>query len=130
MVLAAPSFGAAVTTLADSALSPSSFHHSGLATPAHCSDRSMSKATAVTSAAALRAHRVALLGLEVPLCGLHAVPRDVEHCTEVGMFFNLQLDTHYRDMRDERDGYRRLDEEGQKESEGFLRAELPKRGMS
>ena len=83
MTLAPSSFGANVTTLADSALSPSSFHHSGLATPAHCSDRSMSKATAVTSAAALRAHRVALLGLEVPLRGLHAVPRTRKRVAEV-----------------------------------------------
>eukprot|EP00964_Phaeocystis_antarctica_P043791 scaffold25122_cov66-Phaeocystis_antarctica.AAC.8 len=44
--------------------------------------------------------------------------------------FNLQLDTHYIDMRDERDGYRRLETTGQKRSEGFLRTELPKRGMS
>eukprot|EP00964_Phaeocystis_antarctica_P111517 scaffold75867_cov34-Phaeocystis_antarctica.AAC.2 len=35
MASAASSFGAARTTLADSALSPSSFHHSGLATSAH-----------------------------------------------------------------------------------------------
>eukprot|EP00964_Phaeocystis_antarctica_P123866 scaffold87558_cov48-Phaeocystis_antarctica.AAC.2 len=33
--LAIASFGAALATLADSALSPSSFHHSGLATSAH-----------------------------------------------------------------------------------------------
>ena len=32
---------------------------------------------------ALRAHRKALLGLEVPLRGLHVVPRVVERCTEV-----------------------------------------------
>eukprot|EP00964_Phaeocystis_antarctica_P082578 scaffold51825_cov61-Phaeocystis_antarctica.AAC.5 len=32
---------------------------------------------------ALRAHRIALLGLEVPLRGLHVVPRVGEHCTEV-----------------------------------------------
>eukprot|EP00964_Phaeocystis_antarctica_P109699 scaffold74140_cov66-Phaeocystis_antarctica.AAC.4 len=32
---------------------------------------------------ALRAHRQALLGLEVPLCGLHFVPRVGEHCSEV-----------------------------------------------
>eukprot|EP00964_Phaeocystis_antarctica_P024166 scaffold13542_cov58-Phaeocystis_antarctica.AAC.4 len=32
---------------------------------------------------ALRAHRKACLGLEVPLCGLHFVPRFGEHCTEV-----------------------------------------------
>eukprot|EP00964_Phaeocystis_antarctica_P024164 scaffold13542_cov58-Phaeocystis_antarctica.AAC.2 len=31
----------------------------------------------------LRAHQQALLGLEVPLGGLHVVPRVVEHCTEV-----------------------------------------------
>eukprot|EP00964_Phaeocystis_antarctica_P090185 scaffold57671_cov48-Phaeocystis_antarctica.AAC.1 len=44
------SFGAALTTLADSALSPSSFHHSGLATSAHTSSLSMSKAAAVARA--------------------------------------------------------------------------------
>eukprot|EP00964_Phaeocystis_antarctica_P153091 scaffold121198_cov48-Phaeocystis_antarctica.AAC.2 len=43
-------FGAALTTLADSALSPSSFHHSGLATSSHASCRSFSKAIAVASA--------------------------------------------------------------------------------
>eukprot|EP00964_Phaeocystis_antarctica_P099471 scaffold65318_cov57-Phaeocystis_antarctica.AAC.2 len=43
-------FGAALTTLADSALSPSSFHHSGLATSAHCFIRSWSKASAVAIA--------------------------------------------------------------------------------
>eukprot|EP00964_Phaeocystis_antarctica_P039777 scaffold22752_cov52-Phaeocystis_antarctica.AAC.4 len=47
MKLAACSFGAALITLADSALSPSSFHHSGLATSAHSSRRSLSKAFAV-----------------------------------------------------------------------------------
>eukprot|EP00964_Phaeocystis_antarctica_P150822 scaffold118310_cov66-Phaeocystis_antarctica.AAC.8 len=31
----------------------------------------------------LRAHQKALLGLEVPLRGLHVVPRVVERCTEV-----------------------------------------------
>eukprot|EP00964_Phaeocystis_antarctica_P103345 scaffold68635_cov56-Phaeocystis_antarctica.AAC.2 len=31
----------------------------------------------------LRAHRIALVGLEVPLRGLHLVPRVVERCTEV-----------------------------------------------
>eukprot|EP00964_Phaeocystis_antarctica_P084889 scaffold53559_cov66-Phaeocystis_antarctica.AAC.2 len=31
----------------------------------------------------LRAHRIALLGLEVLLCGLHVVPRAGEHCTKV-----------------------------------------------
>eukprot|EP00964_Phaeocystis_antarctica_P033759 scaffold19146_cov53-Phaeocystis_antarctica.AAC.3 len=44
------SFGAALTTLADSALSPSSFHHSGLATSAHAFDLSKSKARAVATA--------------------------------------------------------------------------------
>ena len=48
--LATRSSGAALTTLADSALSPSSFHHSGLATSAHASCLSMSKAAAVASA--------------------------------------------------------------------------------
>eukprot|EP00964_Phaeocystis_antarctica_P141864 scaffold106998_cov60-Phaeocystis_antarctica.AAC.2 len=43
-------FGAALTTLADSALSPSSFHHSGLATSAHASRDSVSKAHAVACA--------------------------------------------------------------------------------
>eukprot|EP00964_Phaeocystis_antarctica_P020618 scaffold11403_cov64-Phaeocystis_antarctica.AAC.1 len=66
--LAPTSSGAALTTLADSALSPSSFHHSGLATSAHASH--------------IRAHRVALPGLEVPLRGLHEVPRVIERCTE------------------------------------------------
>ena len=46
----ATSFGAALTTLADSALSPSSFHHSGLATSAHSDCRSMQKALAVACA--------------------------------------------------------------------------------
>eukprot|EP00964_Phaeocystis_antarctica_P002425 scaffold1260_cov51-Phaeocystis_antarctica.AAC.2 len=48
--LTAASLGAAPTTLADSALSPSSFHHSGLATSAHTSRASMLKAAAVASA--------------------------------------------------------------------------------
>eukprot|EP00964_Phaeocystis_antarctica_P059771 scaffold35534_cov58-Phaeocystis_antarctica.AAC.4 len=43
-------FGAALTTPADSALSPSSFHHSGLATLSHVSSRSMPKAAAVACA--------------------------------------------------------------------------------
>eukprot|EP00964_Phaeocystis_antarctica_P139882 scaffold104667_cov72-Phaeocystis_antarctica.AAC.13 len=50
MLLAPSSFGAALITLADSALSPSSFHHSGLATSAHSSSRSVSKASAVALA--------------------------------------------------------------------------------
>eukprot|EP00964_Phaeocystis_antarctica_P124450 scaffold88094_cov60-Phaeocystis_antarctica.AAC.1 len=50
MRLAVSSSGAALTTLADSALSPSSFHHSGLATSAHSFCRSMSKADAVAFA--------------------------------------------------------------------------------
>eukprot|EP00964_Phaeocystis_antarctica_P010576 scaffold5825_cov56-Phaeocystis_antarctica.AAC.4 len=37
----------------------------------------------------LRAHRKALLGLEVTLCGLHVVPRVVEHSTEVGVRHGL-----------------------------------------
>ena len=48
--LAPKSFGAALTTLADSALSSSSFHHSGLATSAHASSFSMLKARAVAIA--------------------------------------------------------------------------------
>eukprot|EP00964_Phaeocystis_antarctica_P090375 scaffold57810_cov66-Phaeocystis_antarctica.AAC.4 len=48
--LAPKSFGAALTTLADSALSSSSFHHSGLATSSHSSRVSMSKAHAVVTA--------------------------------------------------------------------------------
>eukprot|EP00964_Phaeocystis_antarctica_P015299 scaffold8462_cov64-Phaeocystis_antarctica.AAC.2 len=48
--MAASSFGAARTTLADSALSPSSFHHSGLATSSHSGSRSKSKALAVARA--------------------------------------------------------------------------------
>eukprot|EP00964_Phaeocystis_antarctica_P042993 scaffold24650_cov82-Phaeocystis_antarctica.AAC.1 len=43
-------FGTARKTLADSALSPSSFHHSGLATSSHAGSRSLSKACAVASA--------------------------------------------------------------------------------
>eukprot|EP00964_Phaeocystis_antarctica_P065091 scaffold39217_cov62-Phaeocystis_antarctica.AAC.2 len=50
MLCALTSFGAALTTFADSALSPSSFHHSGLATSAHSSCFSMSKALAVALA--------------------------------------------------------------------------------
>eukprot|EP00964_Phaeocystis_antarctica_P141867 scaffold106998_cov60-Phaeocystis_antarctica.AAC.5 len=42
--------GAALITLADSALSPSSFHHSGLATSAHTSDVSIPKPNAAASA--------------------------------------------------------------------------------
>ena len=49
-LMAFSSFGAALTTLADSVLSPSSFHHSGLATSAHTSVRNMQKALAVASA--------------------------------------------------------------------------------
>eukprot|EP00964_Phaeocystis_antarctica_P058657 scaffold34804_cov58-Phaeocystis_antarctica.AAC.5 len=37
----------------------------------------------------LRAHRRTLLGLEVPLCGLHDVPRVVEHVTEVDVRIGL-----------------------------------------
>eukprot|EP00964_Phaeocystis_antarctica_P076108 scaffold47032_cov66-Phaeocystis_antarctica.AAC.3 len=50
MLCALASFGAALTTLADSALSPSSFHHSGLATSAHSFRTSVSKASAVALA--------------------------------------------------------------------------------
>ena len=50
MMLALTSFGATLTTFADSALSPSSFHHSGLATSSHCFSRSVSKAHAVAFA--------------------------------------------------------------------------------
>eukprot|EP00964_Phaeocystis_antarctica_P013395 scaffold7334_cov64-Phaeocystis_antarctica.AAC.8 len=46
----ASSFGAALTTFADSAKSPSSFHHSGLATSPHAFCVSTSKALAVASA--------------------------------------------------------------------------------
>eukprot|EP00964_Phaeocystis_antarctica_P124377 scaffold88044_cov75-Phaeocystis_antarctica.AAC.7 len=47
----APSyFGAAATTHADSALSPSSFHHLGLATASHAFSRSRSKADAMACA--------------------------------------------------------------------------------
>eukprot|EP00964_Phaeocystis_antarctica_P017359 scaffold9589_cov52-Phaeocystis_antarctica.AAC.1 len=59
------SFAAARTTLADSAFSPSSFHHSGLAASAHSSSFSTLKACAE------------------PLRGLHDVPRVDEHCAEV-----------------------------------------------
>eukprot|EP00964_Phaeocystis_antarctica_P161077 scaffold133127_cov48-Phaeocystis_antarctica.AAC.1 len=48
--LAATSFGAALTILTESALSSSSFHHSGLATSAHSSCLSRSKAFAVAAA--------------------------------------------------------------------------------
>eukprot|EP00964_Phaeocystis_antarctica_P154997 scaffold123950_cov63-Phaeocystis_antarctica.AAC.3 len=47
MTCVSPSFGAALATLADSALSASSFHHSGLATSPHSFCRSSSKAFAV-----------------------------------------------------------------------------------
>jgi hypothetical protein len=87
MALADASFGAAFTTLADSALSPSSLHHSGLATWSHSSSVSRLKAAAVASACpALRAHRHALPGLKEPLRGLHIVPRGGERCTEVERF--------------------------------------------
>ena len=77
---AAPSFGAALTTLADSALSSLSFHHSGLATPAHSSSFSMSKADVVASACRprLRAHLKALLGLEESLRRLHILCPEME----------------------------------------------------
>eukprot|EP00964_Phaeocystis_antarctica_P040345 scaffold23064_cov62-Phaeocystis_antarctica.AAC.2 len=48
--LASISSGAALTTLTDSALSPSSFHHSGLATSAHALCVSLWKALAVARA--------------------------------------------------------------------------------
>eukprot|EP00964_Phaeocystis_antarctica_P082845 scaffold52034_cov54-Phaeocystis_antarctica.AAC.2 len=48
--IADSTLGAARKTLPDSALSPWSFHHSGLAASAHCSCRSISKASAVASA--------------------------------------------------------------------------------
>eukprot|EP00964_Phaeocystis_antarctica_P125221 scaffold88848_cov60-Phaeocystis_antarctica.AAC.2 len=48
--LALASFGAALTTIADSALSSPSFHHSGLATSAHSSCVSMWKAADVAFA--------------------------------------------------------------------------------
>ena len=47
MKLAYVSFGTARNTLADSVLSSSSFYHSGFATSAHSSSRSMPKAFAV-----------------------------------------------------------------------------------
>eukprot|EP00964_Phaeocystis_antarctica_P008811 scaffold4786_cov65-Phaeocystis_antarctica.AAC.3 len=50
MILTCVSFGAALTTLADSALSSSSFHHSGLTTSAHSVCRSRSKDHAVATA--------------------------------------------------------------------------------
>eukprot|EP00964_Phaeocystis_antarctica_P003468 scaffold1873_cov74-Phaeocystis_antarctica.AAC.2 len=50
MVTATTTFGAALTTLADSALSSSSFHHSGLATSAHSFNCSVLKANAVAFA--------------------------------------------------------------------------------
>ena len=50
MSSAASSFGAARKTLADSALSASSFHHPGLAASAHSVSRSLSKADAVARA--------------------------------------------------------------------------------
>eukprot|EP00964_Phaeocystis_antarctica_P088905 scaffold56607_cov60-Phaeocystis_antarctica.AAC.1 len=48
--MATTASGAALAILADSALSPSSFHHSGLATSSHTSCISMLKAHAVASA--------------------------------------------------------------------------------
>ena len=48
--LAPKSSGAALTTLVDSALSPSSLHHSGLATSSHAACVSMLKASAVARA--------------------------------------------------------------------------------
>eukprot|EP00964_Phaeocystis_antarctica_P075448 scaffold46541_cov57-Phaeocystis_antarctica.AAC.4 len=50
MTSACKLFGAALTTLADIALSPSSFHHSGLATSQHSLCTSMLKAAAVAFA--------------------------------------------------------------------------------
>eukprot|EP00964_Phaeocystis_antarctica_P014452 scaffold7958_cov45-Phaeocystis_antarctica.AAC.1 len=50
MRLALTSLGAALTTFTDSALSPWSFHHSGLATSSHAFSRSVSKAAAVATA--------------------------------------------------------------------------------
>eukprot|EP00964_Phaeocystis_antarctica_P065263 scaffold39347_cov27-Phaeocystis_antarctica.AAC.1 len=50
MVFVGTSFGAALTTRADSALSSSSFHHSGLATSAHSISCKWSKVPAVASA--------------------------------------------------------------------------------
>eukprot|EP00964_Phaeocystis_antarctica_P063352 scaffold38018_cov59-Phaeocystis_antarctica.AAC.5 len=44
------SFGATLTTLADSALSPSSFHHSGLTTSSHTFRAKLLKARAVAVA--------------------------------------------------------------------------------
>eukprot|EP00964_Phaeocystis_antarctica_P113221 scaffold77290_cov58-Phaeocystis_antarctica.AAC.2 len=73
MLSADSSLGTALTTLADSALSASSFHHSGLLVEDPCRGLCPDH----------RAHRIALSGLEVSLCGLHFVPRVAEHCTEV-----------------------------------------------
>ena len=50
MSIADSSFSAARKTLADSALSASSFHHSGVAASLHSSSRSTSKAFAVALA--------------------------------------------------------------------------------
>eukprot|EP00964_Phaeocystis_antarctica_P116361 scaffold80300_cov75-Phaeocystis_antarctica.AAC.2 len=50
MQWAGPWFGAALTTLADSALSPASFHHSGLATSSHSSRFKMLATHAVATA--------------------------------------------------------------------------------
>ena len=50
MVMVGSLFGNALTTIADSALSPSSFHHSGLATSAHASCISVMQASVVACA--------------------------------------------------------------------------------
>eukprot|EP00964_Phaeocystis_antarctica_P041743 scaffold23893_cov63-Phaeocystis_antarctica.AAC.2 len=47
MAIATTLFGAALTTFADSALIPSSFHHSGLTTSSHASRTSMPTPPAV-----------------------------------------------------------------------------------
>eukprot|EP00964_Phaeocystis_antarctica_P039238 scaffold22445_cov73-Phaeocystis_antarctica.AAC.10 len=73
--LAASSSGAALTTLADSTLSPSSFHHSGLATSAHAFCVSMLRANAVARPQGLEPTE--------SLRGLRVVPRADEHGTEV-----------------------------------------------
>ena len=76
MALADASFGTARKTLAESALSPSSLHHSGLATSSHSSSFLQHVEGACRGLCpALRSHRLALPGLEEPLRGLHDVPR-------------------------------------------------------
>ena len=70
MLLGAAWFGAALTSLADSALSSSSFHHSGLATSLHSSCCSVSKVLAVA-----RAH--ARVSPRPPFLPLHKLIIDI-----------------------------------------------------